>query len=63
MKVKDLIYTLQSFDQDAYVYMNFDKNIEDNFIVTKSDTDNILIVPEYKVEELSKSQEFVYIMT
>lgn len=40
------------------MYINREKNIEDEFVVAKSDTDNILLVPIAELEELKICQEF-----
>ena len=45
MRVKDLIKSLQNFDENAFVYLNIEPNIEDEFLVVRADTDNILLVP------------------
>lgn len=60
MRIKDLIELLKSFDQEAFIYLNIEPNIEDEFIVAAADTDNILIVPKYMVEKLSTGQEFSF---
>ena len=57
MKVKELIEKLQQY-QDCYIYINRDLNIEDEFIVAKADTDNILLVPIAELGELKCGQEF-----
>ena len=59
MKVKELIKKLQQY-QDCYIYINRDLNIEDEFIVAKADTDNILLVPIAELEELKNGQEFSF---
>ena len=59
MKVKELIEKLQQY-QDCYIYINRDLNIEDEFIVAKADTDNILLVPIAELGELKSSQEFSF---
>lgn len=59
MKVKELIEKLQQY-QDCYIYINRDLNIEDEFIVAKADTDNILLVPIAELEELKSGQEFSF---
>ena len=59
MKVKELIKKLQQY-QDYYIYINRDLNIEDEFIVAKADTDNILLVPIAELEELKSGQEFSF---
>lgn len=60
MKVRDLIAFLETLDKDTFIYLNCDKNIQDEFIVTAADDDNILCVPVYKFDELKFSQEFSY---
>ena len=59
MKVKELIEKLQQY-QDCYIYINRDLNIEDEFIVVKADTDNILLVPIAELGELKSGQEFSF---
>ncbi|MDY5668693.1 MAG: hypothetical protein SPK43_05620 [Candidatus Onthovivens sp.] len=59
MKVKELIEKLQQY-QDCYIYINRDLNIEDEFIVAKADTDNILLVPIAELGELKSGQEFSF---
>lgn len=59
MKVKELIEKLQQY-QDCYIYINRDLNIEDEFIVAKADTDNILLVPIAELVELKNGQEFSF---
>ena len=59
MKVKELIEKLQQY-QDCYIYINRDLNIEDEFIVAKADTDNILLVPIAELGELKSGQEFFF---
>lgn len=59
MKVKELIEKLQQY-QDCYIYINRDLNIEDEFIVAKADTDNILLVPIAELGELKNGQEFSF---
>ena len=59
MKVKELIEKLQQY-QDCYIYINRDLNIEDEFIVAKADTDNILLVPIVELGELKSGQEFSF---
>lgn len=59
MKVKELIKKLQQY-QDCYIYINRDLNIEDEFIVAKADTDNILLVPTAELGELKSGQEFSF---
>ena len=59
MKVKELIKKLQQY-QDCYIYINRDLNIEDEFIVAKADTDNILLVPIAELGELKSGQEFSF---
>ena len=60
MRVSELIEKLQGFDPQAFVYLNTECNIEDEFLVAAADTDNILIVPAYKFDELSTGQEFSF---
>lgn len=57
MTTKELIAKLKQYP-DSYVYINKEPNIEDEFVVAKSDTDNILLVPLHQVEELKICQEF-----
>lgn len=59
MKVKELIEKLQQY-QECYIYINRDLNIEDEFIVAKADTDNILLVPIAELGELKSGQEFSF---
>ena len=59
MKVKELIKKLQQY-QDCYIYINRELNIEDEFIVAKADTDNILLVPIAELGELKSGQEFFF---
>ena len=59
MKVKELIEKLQQY-QDCYIYINRELNIEDEFIVAKADTDNILLVPIAELGELKSGQEFSF---
>ena len=59
MKVKELIEKLQQY-QDCYIYINRDLNIEDEFIVAKADTNNILLVPIAELGELKSCQEFSF---
>lgn len=59
MKVKELIEKLQQY-QDCYIYINRDLNIEDEFIVAKADTDNILLVPIAELGGLKSGQEFSF---
>ena len=60
MRIYNLIRSLQKFDENAFVYLNTERNIEDEFLVVKADTDNILLVPQYKFDELKDSQEFSF---
>jgi len=60
MRVKDLIEKLQNFDENAFVYLNTECNIEDEFLVVRADTDNILLVSSYNYDMLSKQQEFSF---
>ena len=60
MKVKELIKKLQNFDQEAYIYINSEKNLEDEFLVVRADTDNILLVPTYCYDILANEQEFSF---
>lgn len=57
MITKELIEKLKQYP-DSYVYINKELNIEDEFVVAKSDTDNILLVPLHQIEELKNCQEF-----
>lgn len=61
MKVKDLIKKLKNFDGEAYVYINYEQNFEDEFFVKIADTNNVLLIPEVKFEELSDIQEFSFL--
>lgn len=54
---RELIEKLKQYP-DAYIYINHEQNIEDEFVVAKSDTDNILLVPTAKLKELKICQEF-----
>ena len=58
MKVRELISILNKLDPEAFVYLNFETNIEDEFDVVISDTNNILLVPIAKEEELTLNQVF-----
>ena len=60
MRVKDLIKNLQKFDEEAFVYLNTECNIEDEFLVVRADTDNILLVSSHNYDMLSKQQEFSF---
>ena len=60
MRVKELIEKLQNFDSDAFVYLNTECNIEDEFLVVRADTDNILLVSAHNYDMLSKQQEFSF---
>lgn len=60
MRVKDLIEKLQNFDENAFVYLNTECNIEDEFLVVKADTDNILLVSAHNFDLLSSNQEFSF---
>jgi hypothetical protein len=60
MRVKELIKNLQKFDENAFVYLNTECNIEDEFLVVRADTDNILLVPAHNYDTLSKQQEFSF---
>ena len=57
MTSRELIEKLKQYP-DAYVYVNHEPNIEDEFVVAKSDTDNILLVPIADLKELKICQEF-----
>lgn len=61
MKVRELISILQTLNQESYVYLNFETNIEDEFDVVTSDTNNILLVPIAKEEELTLNQVFDFL--
>lgn len=61
MKVRELISILQNLDPEAFVYLNFETNIEDEFDVVTSDTNNILLVPIAKEEELTLNQVFDFL--
>ena len=60
MRVKDLIEKLQNFDENAFVYLNTECNIEDEFLVVKADTDNILLVSAHNFDLLASNQEFSF---
>lgn len=60
MILKELIKKLQQYPETAYVYINHELNIEDEFMVVKADTDNILLVPLAQLEELKNKQEFSF---
>lgn len=60
MRVKELIEKLQNFDSDAFVYLNTECNIEDEFLVVRADTDNILLVPAHNFDLLASNQEFSF---
>lgn len=60
MRVKELIEKLQNFDSNAFVYLNTECNIEDEFLVVRADTDNILLVSAHNYDMLSKQQEFSF---
>lgn len=61
MRVKELIKKLQNFDPNAFIYINYEPNYEDPFIVVEADTSNILLVPKNKYSELKDNQEFSFI--
>lgn len=61
MKVRELISILNKLDPEAFVYLNFETNIEDEFDVVTSDTNNILLVPIAKEEELTLNQVFDFL--
>ena len=60
MRVKDLVEKLQNFDENAFVYLNTECNIEDEFLVVKADTDNILLVSAHNFDLLASNQEFSF---
>ena len=60
MRVKDLIEKLQGYDPEAYIYINSEKNLEDEFLVARADTDNVLLVPTYCYDILANEQEFSF---
>lgn len=61
MKVKELITRLQSYDQNTHIYLNCEKNIEDEFFIVWADDDNLLLVPKYKYNELRYSQDISFL--
>ena len=61
MRVKELIKKLQNFDPNAFIYINYEPNYEDPFLVIEADTNNILLVPKNKYSELKDNQEFSFI--
>lgn len=61
MKVKDLIEKLKNFDSEAYIYINYEQNFEDEFFIKIADTNNVLLIPVAKFKELSNSQEFSFL--
>ena len=62
MKVIDLIQQLGKYaDKDTCVYINYEKNWEDQFRVVKSDAGSVLLIPLAKYDELKDSQEFYFI--
>ena len=61
MRVKELIKKLQNFDPNTFIYINYEPNYEDLFIVVEADTNNILLVPKNKYSELKDNQEFNFI--
>lgn len=61
MKVKELITRLQKYDQNAHIYLNCEKNIEDEFFIVWADDDNLLLVPKYKYNELRYSQDISFL--
>lgn len=62
MKVKDLIQQLSEYaDLDTFVYINYEKNWEDEFRVVEADTGNLLFVPKSLYLELKDSQEFTFV--
>jgi hypothetical protein len=62
MRIKELLQILQNFDPEAFIYINYEPNFEDEFCVVKADDDNILIVPNYLYEHLAKSQDLSFIV-
>lgn len=61
MKIRELIEILKVLDQDSYIYLNFERNFEDEFTVEQSDAGNYVLVPEAYYSELSLNQEFKFI--
>ena len=61
MRVKELISKLQNFDHNAFIYINYEPNYEDPFIVVEADTNNILLVPKNKYSERKENQECRFI--
>lgn len=59
MLIKELIKKLQTISE-KYVYINSEKNIEDEFVIVEADTGNILFVPLCKIDELKNSQLFSF---
>lgn len=60
MRIKELIEKLQKFDSDAFIYLNTECNIEDEFLVVRADTDNILLVSAHNFDMLANQQEFSF---
>ena len=61
MKVRDLVETLVTLDQEKYIYLNFETNFEDEFTIEETDAGNYVLVPEAYYSELSLNQEFKFI--
>ena len=61
MKIRDLIEILKVLDQDSYIYLNFERNFEDEFTVEQSDAGNYELVPKAYYPELKIGQEFKFI--
>lgn len=57
MTSKELIEKLEKFP-NAYVYINYEQNVEDEFVLAMADTNNILLVPIANLGELKVCQEF-----
>lgn len=64
MTIKELLKLIEELQvhPETYIYINYEQNYEDEFVLVRSDTDNLLLVPKCKFEELKDSQEFSFII-
>lgn len=64
MEISKLIGILMEYEREnpnAYVYINYEPNFEEEIRVHKADTGNILLVPEIKELDLCENQEFFFV--
>lgn len=60
MPIKVLIDLLSNLDQTKYIYLNYNIDYQDEFVVAECDDENVVLVPKYKLEKLKNSQNFDY---